>query len=129
MGQRADGIEADIAPKLQPNLVTDAIERRGLHSGLGKQRRKLLYVVGNLSRGLSDRKTVAIHMLDHAGRHDLGGGIDDASDGAFRAQFAPLPSTGVDALQRRSLVAAAVFVEIPIGNSVDRGNDAGSRPK
>ena len=42
-------------------------------------------------------------------------------------ELAPLPAAGIDALQRRPLVAAAVPVEIPIGNPVDRGDDAGSR--
>jgi hypothetical protein len=32
-----------------------------------------------------------------------------------------------DALQRRTLEAAAVLVKIPIGDSIDRGDDAGSR--
>ncbi len=66
-------------------------------------------------------------MADHAGRFDFGGGIDDASDGALRREFAPLPSAGIDALQRRTLKAAAVPVEIPIGNTIDRGDDARSR--
>src|SRR5260370_33268101 len=35
----------------------------------------------------------------------------------------------MDALQRGPLVRAAVLVEIPIGNAVDRRDDAGLRPK
>ena len=80
-----------------------------------------------LARGLAEREAVAIDVTDHAGRLDLGRGIDDAADRALRRQFAPLPAAGIDALQRRSLMGAAMPVEIPVGNAVDRGDDAGVR--
>src|ERR1700728_623956 len=115
MGQRADRIEADIAPELEPDFVVDALQHRRLHSGLGEQRGQSLYVGADFARRLPDRETIAVDMADHAGRLDLGGGIDYTSDGALRAQFAPLPAAGIDTLQRRTLVAAAVPVEIPIG--------------
>ena len=82
-----------------------------------------------LARGLAERKAVAIDMADHAGRLDLGGGIDDASDRALRRQFAPLPSAGIDAFQDRTFVRAAVLVEVPVGNAIDRGDDARVRPE
>src|ERR1700722_11960756 len=68
-------------------------------------------------------------MADYAGRFDLGGGIDDTSDGTLRSQFAPLPAAGIDTLQRRALVAAAMLVEIPIRDSIHRRDDAGMRPE
>src|SRR5260370_19506152 len=68
-------------------------------------------------------------MTDHAGRLDLGRGIDDASDGALWRQLAPLPSAGIDALQRRAFMTAAVLVEIPIGDAIDRGDDTRARPE
>src|SRR5258708_27784822 len=129
MGQRGDRVEEDIATQLEPALVADALEHRRLHAGRGEQRAKPLDVRTGLARRLADREAIAVDMADHAGRLDLGRGIDDASDGALRRKFAPLPSAGIDALQRRTLVTAAVPVEIPIGNAVDRRDDAGSRPK
>src|SRR5258708_11187582 len=66
-------------------------------------------------------------MTDHAGRLDLGRGIDDAPDRALWRQLAPLPSAGFDALKRRAFMTAAVLVEIPIGDAIDRGDDARER--
>src|ERR1700722_10240827 len=129
MGQRTDRIEADIAPELEPDFVVDALEHRRLHSGLGEQHGQPLHVRADLARWFADRKAVAVDMADHAWGYDLGRGVDDASDGALWTQFAPLPAAGIDAFQRRALVAAAMLVEIPIGNSIDRGDDAGVRPE
>src|ERR1700739_4343500 len=98
MRQRADRIEADIAPEFEPDFVVDALEHRRLHSGFGEQRRQPLHVRADLARWFTDRKAVAVDMADHAGGFDLGGGIDDASDGALRTQFSPLPAAGIDAL-------------------------------
>lgn len=64
-------------------------------------------------------------MLDHARSHNLGRGVDDAADGARRPQFAPLSPARIDALQRRAFVGSAVLVEIPVGNAVHRGHNAG----
>ena len=66
-------------------------------------------------------------MADHAGRLDLGRGIDDASDGALRRQARAIAVRRDRCSQRRTFVAAAVLVEIPVGNAIDRGDDARSR--
>src|SRR5258707_13733491 len=68
-------------------------------------------------------------MPDHPGRLDLGCGIDDASDGALGRKLAPLPSAGIDAFKDRTFVTAAEPVEIPVGNAIDGGGDARSRPE
>src|SRR6266403_903968 len=78
----------------------------------------------DLAGRLAEGKPIAVDMADHAGCLDLGRGIHDASDGALRSELAPLSSAGIDALQRRTLKAAAVLMEIPIGNSIDRGDEA-----
>ena len=129
MGQRADRIEADIAPQLEPDFVADTVEHRRLHSSLDEQSGQPLDVGTPLARGLAEGKAIAIDMADHAGHLDLGRGIDDASDGALRRKLAPLPSAGIDAFKDRTFVTAAVPVEIPVGNAIDGGDDARSRPE
>src|SRR5258706_16185594 len=129
MGQSADRIEADIAPQLEPDFVADAVEHRSLHPGFDEQSGKPLYVRTGLARRLPDRKAIAVDMADDAWCLDFRRGIDDASDRPLRSKLAPLPSAGIDTLQRRPFVAAAVLIEIPIGNSIDRGDDARSRPE
>ena len=83
MRERADRIEADIAPELQPDLVTDAIEHRRLHAGIAEQVRKPRDIFADFAGGFADRKTVAIDMLDDAGSHNFGGGVDDGADCAL----------------------------------------------
>src|SRR3569832_1757943 len=128
MRQRADRIEAHITPEYQPDFVADAIEYRRLHAGRAEQGGQAGDVLRRFARRLADRKTITLDVLDHAGRHDLGRGIDNATDRPLGTEFTPLPPAGIDALQRRSLVSTTVLVEVPIGNAVDRRDDAGVRP-
>src|ERR1700726_761942 len=123
MRQRADRIEADIAPQLEPDFVADPIEDGRLQSGLDEHRCEPLDIRTSFSGCFAERKAVAIDMTDDAGRLDLRRGIDDASDRPLWTQFAPLPSARIDALKRRSLAPIAVFVEVPVGNPVDRGDN------
>src|ERR1700687_5001933 len=100
MRQRADRIETDIAPQLEPDFVADPIEDGRLQSGLDEQRGEPFDIRAFFSGGFSERKVVALALADAAGRLDLRRGINYASDCAFRAQLAPLPSARIDALKR-----------------------------
>src|SRR5438445_572746 len=80
------------APQLEPDLVASAVEHRRCQPGCDEEIGEALHVRGGLGGGLAERKVVAVDVTDHAGRLDLGGGIDDAADGALGADFAPLPS-------------------------------------
>ncbi|MEY9261681.1 hypothetical protein ABIF23_001076 [Bradyrhizobium elkanii] len=125
MGEGADWIETDVAPQLEPNLVTDAVEDGRFHARGREQLGKFLDVGCDLAGGLAQRKVVAVDVADHAGRLNFGGGVNHAADGAFGTQLVPLPTARIDALERRSLVPTTMLVEIPIGNAVDGGDDAG----
>src|SRR5258707_9681136 len=123
MRQRADRIETDIAPQLEPDFVADPIEDGSLKSGLDEQCGEPFDIRAFFSGGFAERKAVAIDMADHAGRLDLRRRINDATDCALRTQFAPLPPAWIDALKRRSLALVAMLVEVPVGNSVYSGDN------
>src|ERR1700733_2936758 len=66
-------------------------------------------------------------MFDHAGRHDLAGGIDDASDSALRPNRIPLRGAGIDTFQMMAVERAALLVEIPPGKPVHRCENSSAR--
>ena len=76
--------------------------------------------------GFADGEGLEQAMFDHAGRHDLAGGIDDTADGALRSTRVPLRGAG-SRLQMMALQRAALLVEIPPGNAVDRCQNSGVR--
>src|ERR1700676_4852310 len=100
MRQRADRIETDIPPELEPDFVADPIEDRRLQPGFDEHRGEPFDIRASFSGGFAKGKAVAIDMADDAGRLDLRRGIYNASNCALRTQFAPLPSTWIDTLKR-----------------------------
>ncbi|MCY1201915.1 hypothetical protein D9M72_133880 [compost metagenome] len=127
MGQRADRVEAKVAPQLQPDLVADVVAHRRLQVGRHHHFAEPGHAGRTAAVRLAQREFLAIHMLDHAGRHDFGSRIDHAADRALRPQAAPLPAARVDAFQRRARQLAAVLVEVPVRNAIDAGHDRGFR--
>src|SRR6516225_3145191 len=129
MGERADRIEADIAPEFQPDLIANAIEHRRLHAGRAEQAGQRFDIGRDRSGGLAEREVIAVDVTDHARRLDLRRRVDDAADGALGSELVPLSAAGVDAFQPRAFIRAAVLVEIPIGDAVDGGNNARAWPE
>src|SRR5690606_11556456 len=78
-GERAQGVEAEIAPELEPDLVADIIEDRRLEAGLRESRAQGLGTRQGFPRRLANGELVAIDMADDARLGDLGRGIDDAA--------------------------------------------------
>ena len=105
------------------------MQHRRLQSGFFEQRRQRGYILGNFTRRLTQREAIAVDMADHARRFDLGRRIDDATNGALRAEFLPLAAAGIDALQRGTFARIAVLVEVPVGNAVHGSNNARLRPE
>ena len=67
--------------------------------------------------GSPERGIVAVDAADHARcfDFDFGRGIDGAAVARSRAELAPVPPVGPDALQCRALIGAAMLSEMPIG--------------
>src|SRR5882757_7720281 len=67
MRQRADRVEADIAPQLEPDLVADAIQHGSLHAGRREQFGEPPDVLAGLAGGFAERELITIDMLDDTG--------------------------------------------------------------
>src|SRR6185312_15840806 len=98
MRQRRDRVEAEIAPELEPDVVPDFWQDRGLEPGFLEQRCDLLHALGDFTVRLAESELVAGDVLDDTGGFDLGGGIDRAADHALRPDRVPLPVARIDAL-------------------------------
>ncbi len=127
--QRADRIERHVAPELDPELVADLGTDGRLEAGgdqrLGQRRRARRLLAVRLAEG----EAVAIGVLDDAGLGHLGGGIDDAADGALGRQQLADYTAGVHALHAPAFVGAGELMEIPPGDAVDRRDDGRLRPQ
>ena len=116
------GLKAEVAPELDPDLVADARADRRLEAGRDQQAcesaatRSLL-----LARRLAEGEAVAASSCsDDAGLGDLGRRIDDAADGALRADARPTGAPpGSTLSRRRSSKGPSEPVEIPPGHAVD----------
>src|SRR6516165_8910492 len=127
MCQCADWVETHVAPQLEPDLVADPIENRRFHPRGREQIGETLDIRRDFAGRFAERKIVAIDVTDHARSFDLGCGINDAADGTLRAELAPLPAAGIDALKGGALMTPAVPVKIPIRNAVEGGHYARAR--
>ena len=91
--------------------------RRRVQAGRHKPPRELVNVGADLAGGLTEQGIVAVDVADHARcfDFDFGRGIDGAAVARSRAELAPVPPVGPDALQCRALIGAAMLSEMPIG--------------
>jgi len=83
-----------------------------------------LHVGGDFTRGLADRKTVAIDMAITPGASISVAGYT-MQPMARSAPSSRTAAAGIDGFQRRILVGAAVLVKVPVGDAIHRGDDAG----
>ncbi|MNT14160.1 hypothetical protein D3C72_1491540 [compost metagenome] len=129
MRERADRVEAQVAPQLEPDLVADIVAHRGVQVGGHHHFAEPGHARRAAAIRLAQRKLLAVDVLDHARRNDLSRGIDHAADRPLRPQALPLAPAGIDAFQRAAGQVAAMLVEIPVRNAVDAGDDRGFRPQ
>src|SRR6202051_286741 len=126
-GKGADRVEADVAPELEPDVPADGVADRRIKAGGNQGIAQGHDALRGGAVGLADSEALEQAMFDHAGRHDLAGGIDDAADGALRSNRVPLRGAGIDAFQMMAVQRAALLVEIPPGNAVHRCENGGVR--
>src|SRR3982074_896672 len=81
--QRADGIERQVTPKLQPNLRTDVAEHRSLQAAPDKALRHACNALARRTVRLADGEPITFDVLDDSGSHELRGRIHDAADDAL----------------------------------------------
>src|SRR5579863_2948419 len=102
-GQGADRIEADVAPQFEPDAPADGVADRNFESGRDQSIAQGQDAVRVGSVGFTYRETLVQPMFDHPGRHDLAGGIDDATDGALGSNRIPLRGARIDTFQVMTL--------------------------
>ena len=128
-GERAHRVEAQVAPELQPDFVADARPDRRREAGGFQRPGQSQDPVGLAAAGFSQREAVERNMADHAGRDRFRRRIDDAADRPFRTDRLPLDAARVDGFEACAGERAAMFVKIPPGHAVGRGDDGGLGPQ
>ena len=129
-GQRADRIEGDVAPQLDPDLGADVGLHRRLEAGgdQGAAQRRDARRLGAVR--LAQRQAVILDMADLARRDDLRRRIDHAADRALPARSGPIACRpGSTLARRRSRSGAVDAMEIPPGHAIDRHHHGGLRPQ
>ena len=128
-GQRADRIEAEIAPQLEPDLGADIVEHRRLEAALLQQPRDCRHPLGGRAIRLAKREFVAIDMLDHPRLHDLGRRINHRADHPLGPDGPPLPVLRIDRDQAPLRERAGQVVEIPPRHPVLAGHHRSAPPE
>ena len=113
MGQRADRIEADVAPQLEPDLGADIVEHRRLEAGVLEAGRYRLHPLARGAVQFPQRETRALDVPDDARRHQFGGRIHHAAEHPLRWNAARQFASRVHAVHGAPVELAAMAVEIP----------------
>src|SRR4029079_949324 len=90
-GQRADRIEAEIAPQLEPDLAADVPQNGRLETPRLKQSGDVFATGREAAVRLAQCELVAVNVPHHAGFDDLGGRVDDAAETPFGDERQPFP--------------------------------------
>ena len=94
MRQRADRIEARIAPEFRPYLGAYVVNDRRLKSGLPESFRNTANSFAFRSIDLGERETIALDVTDDTRSLDLRRGINDAGDHSVERQIVRDNSAG-----------------------------------
>src|SRR3569623_579406 len=123
MRQSRNRIEAEIAPKLQPDVISDLRQDRRLQARALEQLRQFLRALGDVPLGLTEPKQITQNMVDHARRFDLSRRIHRAADDALRPDHIPLPRSGIDAFDTSVRILPLETMEVPPWQAVLRSDD------
>ena len=122
--ERADWIEAHIAPQLEPDFGADIAEHRCFQSRADECLRYLFDALAFDPVQLSDRKAVAFEKLDDSRRDDFTGGVDDTADDAPRFDALFDHAVRIGALEPVTRVRAIEILKVPPGQTIlDRHHD------
>jgi len=85
--------------------------------------------IGTRPIRFTERNAIALDVLNHSRRNNLGGKVDDGTDHAMRCDGGGDDAAGIDTLQPQAFPFPAEALKIPPGNSVLRTNDRGIGPQ
>src|SRR6266446_7727079 len=121
-GQRADGIEGEIAPEFEPDLGANVVEHRCLESSAREALRNPLHALAARTVELSDREAITLDMLHDPGGDELGGRIHHAADDSLGGDHPPDDPARIHAAHHAAGPFTAMMMEIPVGNAVLHGH-------
>src|SRR6267378_941056 len=122
-GQRADGIEGEIAPEFEPDLGANVFEHRRLESGAREALRNPSHALAARAVELSDREAITLDMLHHPGGDELGGWIHHAADDSRGGDHPRDDAARIHAAHHAGGQFTAMVMEIPVGDAVLHGHD------
>ena len=120
MGQRADRVEAEIAPKLCPDFAAHVADDRRLEARLRESLRHAKNPFAFRTVKLGEREAIAFDVTNDARPLNFRRRIDDARDDSLDRQIVGDDAAGIDALQANALMGSAMAEKIPPGNAVLR---------
>src|SRR5438105_11612298 len=124
-GERADGIEGEIAPEFEPDLGPDVLEYRRLESGAREALCNPPRALAARAVELADGEAITLDVLHDPGGDELGGRIHHAADDFLRGNQPRDDTARVHAAHHAAGPFTAVVMEIPVGDAVLHGHHDG----
>ena len=118
VGERADRVEGEVAPCLEPDFGADVVQHRGLEPGALQRPGQRRDPIGDGAVELPDRKPGPFDVTDAARCGDLGRGIRDAPDDSLRFDRARDRRARVEGVEHGAVERSAVALEVPPGDAV-----------
>jgi len=118
--QRADGVETNIAPQLEPDVPTDVVANGRIKPSPRERLTQRHHPLRPRPIRLTNRKAIEFLVNHHPGLNHLASRIDDTPDGSLRPNRMPLAPANIHSLQVSSFKRPARFVEVPPEDSVHR---------
>src|SRR5262249_4967263 len=113
MGERADRVEAQISPKLKPDLSANVVCDGRFESSFDQAGCNCLHAGCRGSVRLAEAEAVTFDYLHDSGLDQVGSGVDYAADHARGIDVARNAAVGIRGRDPFAFVLAAVLVEIP----------------
>ena len=125
MGERADRIEAQVAPDLEPDFGTNAVGDRRLEPCVDQAASECLDARSCAAVQLSERKPATLHHVDDPRRGENGCGVHHAANDPCRIDEPADRAIRIRGTHARSVVFTTVSLEVPPGNAILHRHDGG----